>query len=479
MSESPIFSALDPVTGEPLDEVAKQWHLGTFVTPETVEATYESGPAVARRTAKKLHGAKVAVIFRHDDIQASALAYLPTYAAHGHKASWYVATAGLGATTPGGVATATADDVREIAAQGHEIGAHGIDFVAWSDFTTPEQRRHQLLTSKEVVEETVGGGYVCETFAYPGNASTGGGADEVLDYFLLATTGVTTVNTAGNNNTAGTLDLAEFRAEYTNPLLDPDPALTPAKAQAWFDGQKSRDGVTVYTLQSHNTNEMSVANLDALLDTIDADPQVVVITMRELAHYVRTYSATLDATHFFPPSGYDGSSVLRLAAAAASAAGYAVDRTTEQGKAFRVMRDGVPVAYLDEALNVSGTADVTRFEKGHQWQHYAPDNSRNVKHSVGASGYYQVLGTNMVMTQFYGMGLQARSDAVALEAVRNTGGVQVFAVNTTRGTAYLAPLTALPTGNARVGEMANVNSVLYICTAAGNPGTWTVVGTQT
>lgn len=131
-----------------------------------------------------------------------------------------------------------------------------------------------------------------ETFAYPGNQSVT--RFEMLDYYLMATTGVPSATTVGGTNTAGTIDLSAQSAEYPDPLKGATPAETKTKAQALFDTQKSRSGGTVFTLQTHNTTEYSVEHMRALLEVITADPSVITLTLREVAHYVRTYNITED-----------------------------------------------------------------------------------------------------------------------------------------------------------------------------------------
>lgn len=437
----------------------------------------ESSAAVARRVAAKLSGKKVAVIFRHDDVQASALAYLPTYAAREVQASWYVASGGMG-TVQAGVQMASASDVQDIAAAGHEVGAHGIDYVPWSDQVTEADRRHQIEVSKRNVEQLTGA--VCETFAYPGNSTSGDGPREVLDYFVLATTGVANVTTAGNENTLGTLDLAAFQAQYSQVLLDDNPALTPAKAAAWFEDQKDRPGVTVFTLQAHNTNEMSVDNLNALLDAIDADPEVTTLTVRELAHYVRNTMQSSDGRYFYAINGNTGRDIKKFVGGSAVSSGYAADRIGSNGKVIRAYVGGVEASSLDAALRISGDVDTTpsTFEKGHETRWFSPDMLKRVGSKMLNSNLFQWAFQEAGLFQIFNAALKVQGPGIALE-VGTVAGSAGFRADPTRGTIWMKVLTAVPSGASTVGEMANVNGTVMVCTVAGAPGTWVAIGSQT
>ena len=52
-------------------------------------------------------------------------------------------------------------------------------------------------------------------------------------------------------------------------------------------------------------------------------------------------------------------------------------------------------------------------------------------------------------------------------------------VSTVKAPLKMTSMAENPTGAHVIGEYATVTGVLKICTAAGTPGTWTVVGTQT
>lgn len=67
--------------------------------------------------------------------------------------------------------------------------------------------------------------------------------------------------------------------------------------------------------------------------------------------------------------------------------------------------------------------------------------------------------------------------------ITNTGGTTIITGDTTspaKAAFRITPQDAAPTGANVVGDMyVSTAGVLYICTVAGTPGTWTVVGTQT
>lgn len=451
----------------------------TALSAVVVELAGRNTSQIARDVAVKLIGKKVAVILRHDDVQASALDYLPLYASRGIQASWYVNSAGVG-TINAGAQMATAVQLLDIAADGHELGAHGTAWLPWTDLTTESARRAALLESKEYVETLLGGGYLCETFAYPGNASGGGGWREVLDYFIMGTTGVSVGTTAGNENTAGQIDMAEFQAQYPTVLIDADPALTPAKAQAWFDGQKSRDGVTIFTLQAHNTSEVSVANMTALVDTIQADPQVTTLTMRELGHYLlHNLQPSQSGKYRYARNANVGADVLEFNSPSVASSGYAVDRLG-LGKAFRAFVSGVEASSLDASLRVAGSVPgaISTFEMGHPVAWYSPNMLKSVAAKMLDSAVFQlVLSGTGASFQVYNGSLKVQNDGWAVE-VATLSGATKFRVDSTRETAWLAVLTAIPTGASMAGEFANVNGTLMICTAAGSPGTWVSVGSQ-
>lgn len=433
--------------------------------------------SIAQLVAEKLAGVKVAVVFRHDDVQASALAYLPVYARRGVHASWYVATRTMGQVGTGGAMTATADEVKTIHAAGHEVGSHTQSHFYFDDASTEERRRAELAGSKADLEALLGPGYVCETFAYPGNMSGNDGPYEVLDHYLMGTSGVQVVTTAGENNTSGSIDLGVFRAEYPGPLLAPTPEETRARARAWFAAQKDRDGVTIFTLQAHNLNEMSIAQLEALLDVIDEDPQVTTLTAREVAHYVRASLVSLDGRHYVPPGKSRGEEVLRFNAARVAGGGVQVDRRGPLGRAFRALVGGVEAAYLDDALVIKGlSATQSSFENGHQVNFYSAGNTARVRSEVTGSGVWNLSGTAMTYLRAVGMGVRAQRDGAALQAY-TTAGVERFTVDTARGTVWLPNLDAPPTGSGRIGELCVVAGVLHIVTATG-PTVWTPLATS-
>ena len=430
------------------------------------------GPTVAQAVARKLRGKKVAVVLRHDDVQASALDYLPLYEQHGVKASWYVAVNQIG-TIARGYQMATTAQLQSLADDGHEIGSHTMDHFYFATSTEAE-RRAQLEDSKAALEKMVGGGYVCETFAYPGNEAYNRNL-EVLDYYLLGTSGVDTTGTAGTTNTAGTIDLSHHRAEYPDPIIGATPAETTTKARAWINAQKSRTGVTVFTLQTHNTAEVSLASMSALLDVIADDPEVTTLTMRELAHYVREYSTTEDG-RIYAGSNYTGGWRTRFRAVAHSAGGKIIERLGAFGKALRVYVDGVEVATLDKELNIL-TPGVSRLNEGHKLALYQPGNTSYAEVAMNGSGIldFFLSATAQSIRMRGRMVVWAAGKALSATA---TSGLETFYADTTRNTIYMRPATTLPEGAAQSGELCNVNGTIYVCTAGGATPTWVKVGTQ-
>ena len=435
------------------------------------------GRSVAAEASRKLTGKKLAFILRHDDIQALALNFLPLYREHGVKASWYVVTNNMGKVGTGNAQLATADDVKMLHAEGHEIGSHTMDhfyFGTGSATTTEADRRAQMAGSKKALEDLLGPGYTCETFAYPGNQPLN--SAEVLDYYLLGTSGVPTTATVGGNFTGGTLDMARHLAEYAHPVRASSAEDMAAKLAALKAAVSGNRGVTVHTLQTHNTNEFSVDEMRWLIEAVKADPELGFITMREYAHYMRHRGATVDGRIWTGPS-YAGGATLRMDTPTAASAGLTIDRL-DRGVALATQVKGATVATLDDRL-VMSTPVRSRLEKGHTLAFYSPGNEHN--------SYLEQDANNRLNVRFYNTGgvarvigkLQAYAAGTAFEVTDPATQQAAVDVDATRKTLYVRSLDALPTGPARVGEMCVVGPKLYICVTAGNPGTWREVGEVT
>lgn len=462
------LSPSSPVDGQTANLIEQPGTLTNAALSAAIDST--PGLTVAQNVARKLRGKKVAVVFRHDDVQSSALAYLPLYDQHKVQATWYVAYNQMRGL-PGQLSqNASPAEIQDLHARGHEIGSHTMDHF-YMGTSTEEERRTQMQDSKKALENLIGGGYVCETFAYPGNQSLN--RYECLDYYLLGTSSVPTQADSGATNTAGTIDVSAHQAEYPSILIDPNPALTPAKAQAWFNAQKARPGTTIITLQAHNQLEMSVANLSALLDVIAADPEVTTLTLREVAHYIRTYNTTSDGRNYY--STQSAGQEIRFNSTLVGANGLTVDRVGN-GNSLAIKVNGVIVATLDEGLSFKKASAVTRLENGHRLFIYESGNA-------SSSTIEQIAGDVLNLSNSGGtVRVNSTLDVLGTGAafkVRSGAQGETFSVDATRQTLKLKNLTALPTGTASVGEMCLVGTKLYVCNTAGNPGMWVVVGEQT
>ena len=466
VAQSPADSAVSAVVAQPGTQARS-------AVSGVVQST--PGRSVAAEASRKLTGKRLVFILRHDDIQAQALGFLPLYREYGVKASWYVVTNNMGTVGTGGAQLATVDDVKMLHAEGHEIGSHTMDhfyFGTGADATTEADRRAQLAGAKKALEDLLGEGYTCETFAYPGNQF--GNNLEVLDYYLLGTSGVPTVATVGGNFTGGTLDMAVHKAEYAHPVRASSAEDMVAKVAALKESVASRPGVVVHTLQIHNTKEFSVDEMRWLIEAVKADPELGFITMREYAHYMREYGQSVDGRVYFG-STYSGGATLRTNTPTVSAAGLTVDR---MGKGYGIVTkvQGQTVATLDDRLVLS-TAVASRLENGHSFELYGPGNvgratlvqdetnRLNVRFSSSAPGVARVLGQ-----------VQAYAPGTALRVTDSASQVTAVDVDATRGTLYVRSLSAVPTGPARVGEMCVVAGKLHMCVTAGDPGTWAEVG---
>ena len=470
------LEAVEPMDSQTAVLVSNDGTATRQAVSDLVQST--PGRSVAAEASRKLTGKKLAFILRHDDIQALALDFLPLYREHGVKASWYVVTNNMGKVGTGNAQLATADDVKMLHAEGHEIGSHTMDhfyFGTGSATTTEADRRAQMAGSKKALEDLLGPGYTCETFAYPGNQNREN--LEVLDYYLLGTSGVPTTATVGGNFTGGTLDMAVHKAEYAHPVRATSAEDMAAKVGALKATSAANAGVTVHTLQVHNPNELSVDEMRWLIEAVKADPELGFITMREYAHYMREYGQTVDGRVYFG-STYNGGAIIRTNTTTASAAGLTVDRM-DKGYGIVTKVQGQTVATLDDRL-VMSTAVPSRFEKGHSLAFYAPGNENytkldqdatnrlNLRFSPSSPGTARVLGK-----------VQAYAAGTAFEVTDPATQQAAVDVDATRKTLYVRSLAELPTGRARVGEMCVVGPKLYMCVTAGDPGTWREVGEVT
>ena len=469
------LEAVEPMDAQTAVLVSQDGTATRTAVSDAVRTT--PGRSVAAEASRKLTGKRLAFILRHDDIQAAALAFLPLYREHGIRASWYVVANGMGGVGPGGARHATADDVKMLHAEGHEIGSHTMEhfYFRTGDETTEADRRAQLAGSKKVLEDLLGPGYTCETFAYPGNQSTNNG--EVLDYYLLGTSGVPTTATVGVNTTAGTLDMAVHKAEYANPIRATSAEDMAAKLAALKAAVSGNRGVTVHTLQVHNPNELSVDEMRWLIEAVKADPELGFITMREYAHYMRQRGATMDGRTWFGPA-YTGGTTLRMNTPTSAARGLTIDRQ-DKGVAYAAQVQGTTVATLDDRL-VMSAAVTSRLEKGHSLAFYSPGNETNTKIDQDAANRINLRFSSSSPGAARVLGkIQAYAAGTAFEVTDPATQQAAVDVDATRKTLYVRSLAALPTGPARVGEMCVVGTKLYICVTAGDPGTWREVGQVT
>jgi len=80
----------------------------------------------------------------------------------------------------------------------------------------------------------------------------------------------------------------------------------------------------------------------------------------------------------------------------------------------------------------------------------------------------------------YGDGTKYGTGYLAKFANTDTGGLPMeIQQEQTVADIRLFNRSSTPSGKASVGDLAVVNGILYVCTGAGTPGTWTKVGTQT
>lgn len=430
--------------------------------PDVVEGRlaeqYSSESADAVHAQKKLMGKKLALVLRHDDVQADALKYLPLYDELGVKATWYVVSQHMG-TVERGIIHATEADIVALHEAGHEIGSHTQTHLYFNE-ATESQRRTELAGSKRDLEALLGVGYRCETFAYPGN--WGRYDKEVGDYYIWGTTGVTSPDIYGQTHTLTDIDTISNSAEYPDPLLGATVAETITKTKALLAEFKAREALTIYTLQSHNLNEVPLDHMRAILETVLADDAADVVTMREAAHFVRSTLRTRDG-RFHGPDGLssgDTAKQVTLAGTRHNAGGYIVDRVTNFGKAFVAKVNGTVKATLDEILVITGTG-ISRFENGHKLRFYDPTNSTHFTIEAGAGGVHAVnfSGAGVGRINFNGA-LRTQTAGTTLEAYNS--GTPIFRVDTSRQTFYIRGLSELPSGSSQAGEMCVVNNVLHV-----------------
>ncbi|MCO4256523.1 polysaccharide deacetylase family protein [Pseudarthrobacter cellobiosi] len=444
-------------------------HVPAYLTQAAQSATIDTkvkplkrnAAQIARTTAEKLSGVKVVVIIRHDDGQLPQMDYLPIYAAHGDaKASFVIVPTYI--DTAGKFSLA---QLKQVFDAGHDIGSHTMTHPQANAYALTEtERRYELSASKAWLETTLGNGYVCEHITYPGNQPVY--TNELFEYYLGG------FADGAAAKLTGPIDLAAHSSSLGFDWFDnASSTANKAKINARIATLKAQ-GSAVDVVQVHNYSEGTPTQLDELLTIIDADPEVITLTLTEWMHYVRETFETVNGRHYAKGINHNGGARTWKSVAVGSGA-YIADRLGV-GKAFRALVNGVEVATLDTELALLGPGTST-LEKGHQLAQYSSDNSRSFTQSVNTLGLLHLVGTGMTYLLADGFGIRARRDGQAIEA-QNAAGADRFAVDTTRGVIWLPNLLALPTGYARPGELCIVNGVLKICTA---DNVWTTVGTQT
>ncbi|MGX1598579.1 polysaccharide deacetylase family protein [Dietzia maris] len=451
-----------------LDEAA-QSNVAPYLTQSELNATYGSASVSEARAQSKLLGKKLALVLRHDDVQASAMNYLPLYDELGVKASWFVATQHMG-TVQRGIQHATAADIQALHDAGHEIGSH-TQHHFYFEGSTEAQRRAELVGSKRDLETMLGGGYKCETFAYPGNMGTFD--KEVGDYYIWGTTGKDSNEPHGLTHTATEIDTVSNRAEYPDPLVGATVAETITKTQAVIQQYKARESLTVFTLQTHNLNELPLEHMRAILETVLADPDSEVATMREVAHFVRSTLSTRDGRFYGPVLRTKGDARRELVFDGTKAAdgAYIADRVGAYGNNFVSKVGGVIQATLDSIL-VLARAGASRLENGHRLMFYSASNAENVSVGHESGGIFTINPTGgQKRVQLRG-NLRLQSDGTAL-AIHSNDGTEVMVFDATKRSVRLWPVSSFPS-NPTTWEICNRGGLLYIYHASewfplGNP----------
>jgi peptidoglycan/xylan/chitin deacetylase (PgdA/CDA1 family) len=462
------------LVGAPADAAIAAAVNGTGATKAALSATIgeqvrplkRNAAQIARATTEKLSGVKVVIIIRHDDGQLPQMDYLSIYEKHGNKGSFVIVPTFIDQPN-----YFTKTQLHQVFNAGHDIGSHTMTHPQANAYTQTEaERRYELGASKAWLEAELGNGYVCEHVTYPGNQPAYN--NELFEYYLagFGDGAAPTLN--------GPVDLADHPASIGLDWFDnASSAANKTKINNRIATLKAQ-GSAVEVIQVHNFTEGTPTQLDELFTIIDADPEVITLTLTEWMHYVReTFTVGINKRNYWKGNKNPGLSVVEWNSATASTAAFAANRTGAGGAGFKAMVNGTVVATLDTVLAMLG-AGTSRFEKGHRIEQYSSDNVKKITADVSAGGVWHVIGTGMTYLLTNGFGVWARRDGQALQA-QNAASVEKFTVDTTRGTIYLAPLSALPTGTSRVGEECNVNGVWYACTVAGNPGTWVVKGSQT
>lgn len=306
-----------PVDGQTANLIAQPDTLTRAALETSLAPVYGariSNPSqIGADVEKRIHGKKVLVIFRHDDVQPSALAYLPVYRKYGVKASWYMTTGHAGSSQgPNSAPIVTWEQLDEIFADGHEIGSHTVNhaYINTQSLTDAEWEK-ELEDSKRALEDRYGHtGYTCDTLALPGNQIPTTDATEniALDYYMTLLSGGPICSSL-----KGEQELVTWRnghhfhwLDYTgmvrNPgaTLETDRAAVRARINEIAEYDDGAGGISV--IQAHNQSELSVPQLEMMLEEFAADDRVAVITVRDWVHYCRRKYVTTDGgKHFYPP----------------------------------------------------------------------------------------------------------------------------------------------------------------------------------
>ena len=121
---------------------------------------------LVRRKDGVLHNSGPIVSFTFDDFPSSAIRIGgPILRRYGVKATFYVSMGNLAADAAEDAVTFTADDLREVAAEGHEIACHTHGHLDCA-LTSPETLIRDLELNAAAVQQILPG-YRMTNFAYP------------------------------------------------------------------------------------------------------------------------------------------------------------------------------------------------------------------------------------------------------------------------------------------------------------------------